>query len=256
MSLVLFDLSGKTALVTGSSRGLGHAIARGLGEAGARIVLNGVSPDNLDKAARALRALDIEVVEAPFDVTDREAVASAFAGFDARGIAIDILVNNAGIVRRTPMLEVGTGDWEHMVDVNLTSPFLIGRLAAERMIARGRGGKIINMGSLTSSLARASVGPYAVTKAGIAMLTRAMAAEWAHHGIQINAIGPGYMETDLNRPLMENATFSAWVRERTPSRRWGRPDELAGVSIFLASEASSYVNGQIIYVDGGITATI
>lgn len=256
MSLMLFDLSGKTALVTGSSRGLGNAIAHGLGQAGARVVLNGVSAANLDAAAQALSRTGVDVVPVLFDVTDRAAVAAAFADFDARGIEIDILVNNAGIVQRTPMLESAIEDWDRLLDVNLTSPFLIGRLAAERMIARNRGGKIINMGSITSSLARPGVGPYAVTKAGIAMLTQAMTAEWARYGIQINAIGPGYMETDLNKSMMENKSFSDWVQGRTPARRWGRAEELAGVSIFLASAASSFVNGQLIYVDGGITATV
>ncbi|WP_029352908.1 SDR family oxidoreductase [Bosea sp. 117] len=256
MSLALFDLSGKTALVTGSSRGLGLAIARGLGAAGARVIVNGVDTGNVDAAVQTLSAAGVEVIPAPFDVTDREAVADAFARFDAQGIDIDILVNNAGVVRRAPMVDVTPEEWSWIIDVNLTAPFLIGRLAAERMMARGKGGKIINMGSLTSGLARPTVGPYAVTKAGIAMLTRAMAAEWAQHGLQINAIGPGYMQTDLNRPLMEDAAFSAWVGARTPARRWGRPDELVGASIFLASEASSFVNGQIIYVDGGITATV
>ena len=168
---------------------------------------------------------------------------------------MDILVNNAGIQFRRPMLELDTADWRRVIETNLTSAFVIGREAARRMVPRGRG-KIINIGSLTSALARATVAPYTVAKGGIKMLTQAMAAEWAAHGIQANAIGPGYMLTDMNQALVDDPAFNAWVVGRTPARRWGRPEELVGTAVFLASAASDYVNGQIIYVDGGMLAVL
>ncbi len=188
-------------------------------------------------------------------MTDEAAITAAFKRFDADGIAIDILVNNAGIQLRKPMVELTTSDWQKVLDINLTSAFVIGREAAKRMIPRGSG-KVINIGSLTSTLARATVAPYTVAKGGIKMLTQAMAAEWASHGIQANAIGPGYMITDMNQALIDNPAFDAWVKDRTPAKRWGRPEELIGAAVFLASDASNYVNGQIIYVDGGITAVL
>lgn len=256
MSHPLFDLSGRTALVTGSSRGLGHAIAEGLAQAGARLVLNGVDTERLKLSAQALRGKGHTVEEAAFDVTDEAAVCSAFARLDDAGIAVDILVNNAGIQLRKPLVELSLAEWDKVLSTNLSSAFLVGREAARRMIARGRGGKVINIGSLTSEAARATVGPYTAAKGGIKMLTRAMAAEWAAHGIQANAIGPGYMATEMNTALLDNPVFDAWVKGRTPARRWGRPDELAGTAVYLASAASEYVNGQIIYVDGGMLAVL
>ncbi|MGQ9371671.1 SDR family oxidoreductase [Azospirillum sp. ST 5-10] len=255
MSTSLFDLSGRTALVTGSSRGLGHAMARGLAEAGAAVVLNGSDPGRLSAAADAFRAAGHTAHEACFDVTDERAITAAFERLDRDGVAVDILVNNAGIQLRRPMVDLATDDWRRILEVNLTSAFVIGREAARRMIPRRRG-KIVNIGSLTSDAARATVAPYTVAKGGIKMLTRAMTAEWAEHGIQANAIGPGYMLTDMNQALVENPTFDAWVKGRTPSRRWGRPEELIGAAVFLASPASDYVNGQIIYVDGGMLAVL
>jgi gluconate 5-dehydrogenase len=255
MSTPLFDLSGRTALVTGSSRGLGHAMARGLAEAGAAVVLNGSDEARLAAAAAGLREDGFTVHVACFDVTDETSVVAAFERLDRDGIAVDILVNNAGIQFRKPMLELETKDWQRVIDTNLTSAFVIGREAARRMVPRGRG-KVINIGSLTSALARATVAPYTVAKGGIKMLTQAMAAEWAAHGIQANAIGPGYMLTDMNEALVNDPAFDAWVKGRTPSRRWGRPDELIGTAVYLASNASDYVNGQIIYVDGGMLAVL
>jgi len=256
MSHPLFDLSGRTALVTGSSRGLGHAIAEGLAQAGARLVLNGTDTGRLAQGAATLRAKGHQVEEAAFDVTDEAAVCAAFARLDSAGIEVDILVNNAGIQLRKPLVELSVAEWDKVLNTNLTSAFLVGREAAKRMIARGRGGKVINIGSLTSEAARATVAPYTAAKGGIKMLTRAMAAEWAEHGIQANAIGPGYMATEMNTALLQNPAFDAWVKARTPTRRWGRPDELAGTAIWLASKASEYVNGQIIYVDGGMLAVL
>ena len=250
-----FDLSGRVALITGSSRGLGRAMAEGLAAAGARIVINGVDGARVDAAVSELLAAGHGAEGAAFDVSDEAAVVRAFEGFDRRGLGIDILVNNAGIQLRKPMLELSSAEWQRVLDTNLTAAFVVGREAARRMVPRGRG-KIINIGSLTSKLARATVAPYTVAKGGIKMLTQAMTAEWAVHGIQANAIGPGYMITDMNQALIDNPSFDAWVKGRTPAKRWGRPDELIGVAVFLASSASDYVNGQIIYVDGGMTAVL
>jgi gluconate 5-dehydrogenase len=255
MSISLFSLKNKTALVTGSSRGLGHAIAVGLAQAGASIVLNGVNRDRLLAASSKMREEGMSVRESCFDVTDEASVIAAFEAFDREGVAIDILVNNAGIQLRKPMVELSTSEWQRVIDTNLTSAFIVGREAAKRMIPRGSG-KIVNIGSLTSELARATVAPYTVAKGGIKMLTKAMTAEWAEHGIQTNAIGPGYMLTDMNEALIANPQFDAWVKGRTPARRWGKPEELVGAAIFLASAASDYVSGQIIYVDGGMISVL
>jgi gluconate 5-dehydrogenase len=251
----LFDLSGRTALVTGSSRGLGRAMAEGFAAAGATVILNGADESRLSAAVAEMTASGHTVHGAGFDVTDEAAVVAAFEALDARGIAVDILVNNAGIQFRKPMIDLETADWRRVIETNLTSAFVIGREAARRMIPRGRG-KIINIGSLTSELARATVAPYTVAKGGIKMLTRAMAAEWAKDGLQANAIGPGYMLTEMNTALVENPAFDAWVKGRTPAGRWGKPEELVGTAIYLASAASDYVNGQIIYVDGGMLSVL
>jgi gluconate 5-dehydrogenase len=251
----IFDLTGRTALVTGSSRGLGRAMAQGLAEAGARVVLNGASAERFAAAAAALRDQGHDVLAERFDVCDEAAVVAAFERLDAEGVAVDILVNNAGIQFRRPMVELATEDWRRVIDTNLTSAFVVGREAAKRMIARGHG-KIVNIGSLTSEVARATVTPYTAAKGGIKMLTKGMAAEWGPHNIQANAIGPGYMLTDMNEALVNDPAFDAWVRGRTPARRWGRPEELVGAAVFLASAASDYVNGQIIYVDGGMISVL
>ncbi|MEJ8308204.1 SDR family oxidoreductase [Agrobacterium larrymoorei] len=251
----IFDLTGRTALVTGSSRGLGRAMAEGLAVAGARILINGTIPARVEETVAEFRSAGHEAEAVSFNVTSEEEVKAAFAKLDAEGISVDILINNAGIQYRKPMVELDTVDWQRVIDTNLTSAFVIGREAARRMIARGHG-KIVNIGSLTSELARATVAPYTVAKGGIKMLTRAMAAEWAQHGIQANAIGPGYMLTDMNEALISNPEFDAWVKGRTPAKRWGKPEELIGTAVFLSSSASDYVNGQIIYVDGGMLAVL
>jgi len=255
MKKSLFDLSGRTALVTGSSRGLGRAMAEGLADAGATVVLNGSDEARLTDAASALRAAGHTVHVARFDVTNEAEIIAAFAALDAQGVSVDIVVNNAGIQFRRPMVELDTADWRRVIETNLTSAFVIGREAAKRMIPR-KHGKIINIGSLMSNVGRATVAPYTAAKGGIKMLTQAMTAEWAVHGIQANAIGPGYMLTEMNEALVNDGAFNAWVVGRTPSRRWGRPDELVGTAVFLASPASDYVNGQIIYVDGGMLAVL
>jgi gluconate 5-dehydrogenase len=255
MSQALFDLSGRTALVTGSSRGLGRAIAEGLGKAGARLIVNGIEPARVDATVVEMRAAGHTTEGSAFDVTDEAAIVEAFARFDNAGTEIDVLVNNAGIQVRKPLVEFSSAEWRKVIETNLTSAFVVGREAAKRMIPRSRG-KIINVGSLASELARPTVGPYTAAKGGIRNLTRAMAVEWAASGIQANAIGPGYMLTDMNEALVNNPDFNAWLMSRIPSKRWGRPDELVGAAVFLASAASDYVNGQIIYVDGGMLAAM
>lgn len=255
MSHPLFDLADKTALVTGSTRGLGRAIAEGLAQAGARIIVNGTQAERMQAAQKEMQAKGFDVEALAFDVTDEHAVVAAFETLDQRKIAVDILVNNAGIQLRKPMVELKTVEWNKVIETNLTSCFVMGREAAKRMIGRGHG-KVINIASLTSELARATVAPYTVAKGGIKMLTKAMAAEWAVHGLQANAIGPGYMITDMNQALLDNPDFDAWVKGRTPAKRWGKPEELVGAAIFLASEASNYVNGQVIYVDGGMISVL
>ena len=251
MSIQLFDLSGRTALVTGSVRGIGLSLAEGLGAAGATVIVNSRQAAAVESAVATLRDKRIQVHGATFDVSDQAAVVAAFQRFDQQGIEIDILVNNAGIQHRQPMLELALEDWQRVIDTNLTAAFLVGKEAARRMVQRGRGGKIINIGSLTSEAARATVAPYTVAKGGIKMLSRAMAAEWAQFNIQANSIGPGYILTDMNEALVNDPTFDAWVKASNPAQRWGKPEELVGTAVYLASSASNYVNGQIIYVDGG-----
>ncbi|WP_024519821.1 SDR family oxidoreductase [Bradyrhizobium sp. Tv2a-2] len=255
MSLSLFDLKGRTALVTGSSRGLGRAIAEGMAKAGAKIVINGTDGARVETAVGELRAAGFAAEGAAFDVTDEAAIVKAFEGFDEAGIEIDILVNNAGIQMRKPLVEFSSADWRKVIETNLTGAFIIGREAAKRMIPRKRG-KIINIASLASELARPTIAPYTAAKAGIKNLTKSMAVEWAASGIQANAIGPGYMLTDMNQALMSNTDFNNWLMSRVPAKRWGNPDELVGAAIFLASSASNYVNGQTIYVDGGMLAAM
>jgi gluconate 5-dehydrogenase len=252
----LFDLTGRTALITGSTRGIGYALALGLAQSGAKVIVNSRQQAAVEAAVAQLAAAGVQAHGAAFDVASEAAVKQAFAGFDRDAIAIDILINNAGIQHRKPMLELELADWQRVIDTNLTAAFLVGREAARRMVARGRGGKIVNIGSLTSEAARATVAPYTVAKGGIKLLSKAMAAEWAKHDIQANSIGPGYIVTDMNKALVENPEFDAWVKASNPSQRWGRPDELVGAAVFLASAASNYVNGQIIYVDGGWLAVL
>lgn len=251
----LFDLAGRTALVTGSSQGLGLAFARGLAQAGAAIVLNGRDEKKLTAAADALRSEGARVATAAFDVTNGAATFAAIEKVEKDVGAIDILVNNAGIHRRAPLEEMTEAQWREVIDTNLTSAFLVARAVAPRMIAR-RAGKIINICSLMSDLGRPTTGNYAAAKGGLKMLTRAMAVEWAKHNIQINAIGPGYFATELTAPLVQNPEFNGWICKRTPAGRWGKPEELVGTAVFFASPASDFVNGQIVYVDGGLSAAI
>jgi gluconate 5-dehydrogenase len=219
----------------------------------------------LRESADKLRAQGHSVIESAFDVVSEAQIVQAFEQLDAQGVNVDILVNNAGIQFRKPMVELETADWQRVIDVNLTAAFILGREAARRMLKRRADGqvpeghstgKIINIGSLMSGLGRATVAPYTAAKGGIKMLTQAMTAEWAVENIQANAIGPGYMLTEMNTPLIDNPAFNAWVTGRTPARRWGKPEELVGTAVFLASNASNYVSGQIIYVDGGMSSVL
>jgi len=252
----LFSLHGKTALITGSTRGLGFAYAQGLAAAGASVIINGTQQDHLETAIGKLKTQGINAKGFLFNVADEAAVEAVFAQLDEENVQVDIVINNAGIQFRKPMLELELSDWQRVLDINLTSAFIVSRAAARRMVARKSGGKIINIGSLTSQAARATVAPYTAAKGGIKLLTKSMAAEWAEYNIQSNAIGPGYILTDMNQALVDNAEFDQWVRNSTPSGRWGQPDELIGTAVYLASQASNYVNGQIIYVDGGWLATL
>jgi gluconate 5-dehydrogenase len=255
VTLDLFDLSGRTALVTGSSRGIGLTLARGLGQAGARVVINGRDADRVAAAAARLRGEGLSVELAPFDATDEAAVEAAVARIEEELAPIDILVNNAGMQLRRPLQEFSTADWHRLLEANLTSAFLVGRAVGTCMLRRGAG-KIINVCSVQSELARATIAPYTATKGALKSLTRGMCADWAPHGICVNAIGPGYFNTELNAALRENPEFDGWLRQRTPARRWGELEELVGVAVFLAAPASDFVHGQIIYVDGGLTAVI
>lgn len=251
----LFDLGGRVALVTGSARGLGLVLARGLGEAGARIVLNGRDEARLAAAAALLKAAGIKAHAAAFDVTDSGAIDRGVTAVERDVGPIDVLVNNAGIQRRGPLETLDEAAWREVIDTNLTGVFLVSRRVARGMIERRRG-KILNIGSLMCEVGRETTGNYAAAKGGVKMLTRAMAVEWARHNIQANGIGPGYFLTDMTRPLAADPEFDAWICRRTPARRWGDPAELVGAAVFLASKASDFVSGQMIYVDGGVLASL
>ena len=252
-----FDLSGRLALVTGSSQGIGFAIAQGLAAAGARIVLNGRSAERLGVAAASLGDAAWSPADGlgVFDVTDPDAAERGIERIERDAGPIDILVNNAGIQRRMALEAFPVDTWREVMRTNLDSVFFVGQAVAKRMIPRGRG-KIINIASLQSEAARPTIAPYTASKGAVKMLTRGMCADWARHGLQVNAIGPGYFETELNRPLREDPEFDAWLRRRTPAGRWGRVEELAGTAVFLASAASDFVNGQVIYVDGGVLSVL
>ena len=250
-----FDLSGKLALVTGSSAGIGLALAQGLAGAGAAVLLNGRRADKLETAAAMLRAQGATVHTMPFDVADAAAVAAAVARIEAEIGAIDILINNAGMQKRAPLQDFAQADWHELMRTNLDSVFIVGQAVARHMIPRKRG-KIVNICSVQSELGRPGIAPYTAAKGAVKMLTKGMAIDWGPHGLQVNGLGPGYFKTELNQALVDNPEFSAWLIGRTPSRRWGDVDDLVGAAVFLASDASRFVNGHILYVDGGVTATL
>ncbi len=251
----LFDLTGRRALITGSSKGIGNAFAEGLAEAGAEIVLNARNPDELEKARARLAAAGHKAHAYAFDVSDPAAVERNVADIEDKVGPLDILFNNAGVQRRQPLTEFSPDHWRQLMAINLDAVFLMGQAVARRMVPRGRG-KIVNTASATSELARPTIAPYVASKGAVKMLTKAMCAEWAAHGIQVNGIGPGYFKTELNRALFEDPEFTTWVAKRTPAGRWGDVEELKGAAVFLASDASTYVNGHILYVDGGMTSVV
>ncbi len=250
-----FDLTGRVALVTGAARGLGHGIALGLARAGATVVFNGRDAAALVAAAAPAAKDGGKTDTAVFDVTDQAAVVAGIAAIEAKHGALDILVNNAGIQRRHPIGEFPKADWDAIIATNLTAPFLCAQAAIPGMAKRKRG-SIINVASLTSELARPNVVPYTAAKGGVRQLTRGLAVECAPMGIRVNAIAPGYFATEMNRALLDNPDFVAWVNMRTPMKRWGHPDELAGLAVFLASDAASYLTGQTIFVDGGMSVNM
>ena len=251
----LFDLTGKTALISGSARGIGYAIATALSKAGARVILNSRAPAALAAAAEQLRHTGAAVEICPFDVCDPGAAKAAIEHIEQSIAPIDILVNNAGMQRRGPLEQFKDEDWRELMATNLDSVYYVSKAVAPHMIRRGRG-KIINIGSVQCELARPGIAPYTASKGAIKNLTKGMCADWACHGLQINAIGPGYFATPLNKALVEDPVFDEWLRKRTPAGRWGRLEDLHGVAVFLASGASDFMNGQTLYVDGGILAVI
>ena len=257
MSTELFDLSGKIALVTGSTHGLGMAMAKGLGKAGATLIVNGnSSQQKIDDAVKHYEREGIKAFGYKFNVADESQVVDAISKIQSEVGPIDILVNNAGIIKRTPLEQMEVADFKEVIDIDLVSPFIMSKHVVKTMIARKQG-KIINICSMMSELGRNTVGAYAAAKGGLKMLTQNMATEWAKHNIQINGIGPGYFATSQTAPIrVVGHPFNEFIVNRTPAAKWGDPDDLAGAAIFLSSKASDFVNGHVLYVDGGILATI
>lgn len=255
MTSTLFDLRGRLCLITGSSQGIGFALAKGMAEHGARVVLNGRDADKLEAASSDLRSQGLDVEGAPFDVTSHEAVVSGVERVEKSLGPIDVLINNAGMQFRSPLEDFPADRWEQLLTTNVSSVFYAGQAVARHMISRGRG-KIINIASVQAELARPGIAPYTATKGAVRNLTRGMCTDWAKYGLQINAIAPGYFKTPLNQALVDNPEFSAWLEKRTPAGRWGNVEELVGAAVFLASDASSFINGHTLFVDGGITASL
>ncbi len=251
----MFEVDGKIALVTGSSRGLGLVLARALARAGARVVLNGRDGERLEAARRSLEAEGFAAAAFGFDITDEAAVREAVEAIERDVGPVEILVNNAGIQHRAPLEEFPEEQWRRILDINLTGAFVVSKYVAQRMIPRRRG-KIVNICSLQSELGRRTIAPYAASKGGLKMLTRGMAVDWAQYNIQANAIGPGYFITEMTKPLAENPEFDRWYKARTPSGRWGDPEELVGALLLFCSPASDFINGQLLFVDGGLSAAI
>ncbi|GHA74844.1 gluconate 5-dehydrogenase [Pontibacter akesuensis] len=252
----LFDLQGQVALITGATHGLGMAMAKALGKAGATLVINGNTPAKMEAALANYSAEGYSVHGYLFDVTDEAQVQENVARIEQEVGPIGILVNNAGMIKRVPALEMDVAEFRKVVDVDLTAPFIMSKYVAKNMVAR-RSGKIINICSMMSELGRDTVSAYAAAKGGLKMLTRNLATEWAKYNIQVNGIGPGYFATDQTAPIrVDGHPFNDFIINRTPAGRWGDPADLEGTTIFLASKASNFINGQIIYVDGGILATI
>ena len=249
-----FHLNGRTALVTGSSGGIGFSLARALGQAGAHVILNGRNADKLQQAAATLQAEGLSISTSTFDVTNADEVRSAIDALETQG-AIDILVNNAGMQIRSPLHEFVDADWHTLMKTNLDSVYFVSKAVAQKMIPRGQG-KIINICSVQSELGRPGIAPYTASKGAVKMLTKGMAIDWGQFGLNVNGLGPGYFKTELTEKLVKDEAFTAWLVGRTPSRRWGDVEELGGAAVFLASEASRFMNGHVLYVDGGVTATL
>ena len=256
MSLSLFDLTGKRALLTGATHGLGMSMATGLARAGAQVIINDISPEKLESAIKEYAENSIDVKGYLFDVTDEIAVKEAVAKIEAEVGPIDILVNNAGIIKRTPVIDMEVADWEAVIRIDLTGPFIMSKHVGKNMIARNAG-KVINICSMMSEVGRETVSAYAAAKGGLKMLTKNLATEWAKYNIQVNGIGPGYFATTQTAPIrVDGHPFNEFILSRTPAARWGDPEDLQGATIFLSSRASDFVNGHILYVDGGILASL
>ena len=251
----LFDLTGRRALVTGSGQGIGFTLARGLSQAGAEVILNDLDPDRLNSAAEKLRVEGSTVHELGFDVTDADAAAHAIDEFEENTGPINILVNNAGMQYRAPLEEFPTERFDFMMRLNINSVFYVGQAVAKHMIAREEG-KIVNICSVQTALARPSIAPYTASKGAVANMTKGMATDWAKHGLQVNGLAPGYFKTELTAALVADEDFTAWLSNRTPAGRWGEVEELIGACVFLSSQASNFVNGHVLYVDGGITCSV
>jgi gluconate 5-dehydrogenase len=251
----LFSLKGRLALITGSGQGIGFALARGLAQHGAKVVLNGRSTEKIGKAVATLRGEGFAAEASVFDVVDPAAVEAGIARIEKDIGPIDIVINNAGVQFRKPLEEFPDDKWQQLLQTNVTGVFNVGKAVARRMIPRRRG-KIINIASVMSELARPTIAPYTATKGAVRNLTRGMCADWAKHGLQVNAIAPGFFRTELNKALTEDPEFTGWLEKRTPTGRWGEVEELVGAAVFLASDASSFVNGHTLYVDGGMTVSV
>jgi len=250
-----FSLTGKISLITGSSAGIGLALAKGLASAGSIVILNSRGQEKLNSAAQLLRETGATIHTSVFDVTDSQSVQAAITFIEKNIGPIDILVNNAGMQKRSPLEDFSLENWNQLMKTNLDSVFIVGQTVAKNMIKRQKG-KIINICSVQSELGRPNIAPYTASKGAVKMLTKGMAIDWGPHGIQVNGLGPGYFKTELNKALVEDEKFNSWLISRTPSRRWGNVEDLAGACVFLASDASRFVNGHILYVDGGVTATL
>lgn len=251
----LFKLDGKIALITGSTQGIGNLIAKGLAAHGATVIINSSRPEKVEKAVSEIKAMGYQAYGFPFDVTNVDDVKNSIAKIENECGPIDVLINNAGIQRRAPLLEFSEQDWDSLIDVNQKAVFFMMQSVAEHMVKRKQG-KIINIGSMQSELGRETITPYAASKGAVKMLTRGGCVELAKHNIQVNGIAPGYFETELTKPLVENQEFTSWLCNRTPANRWGQPEELIGAAVFLSSKASDFVNGHLLFVDGGMLAAV